>query len=117
MVVGDSIKLELEQDYDSDSELIDLPIQGYLTAKLTSLELWINQPGLPVFTWTKTSRRPRTFEGGAKARGSGSAVPAAQHRRDAHARRAITAKLLHLSPFMLISLASWRLIVASSFGH
>ena len=37
--VGYSSKLELGECEDSDSELTDLPIRGYLAAKLTSREL------------------------------------------------------------------------------
>ena len=55
VVIGDSSKLELDDSDESGSGLIDLPIRGYLAAKLASQEswqAWINQPG---FTWTKVT--------------------------------------------------------------
>ena len=51
-VISDSSKLEFDKCYESGSELIDMPICFYLSARSTSQELsytWINRPGC---SWT-----------------------------------------------------------------
>ena len=62
VVVGDNSRLELEECYDCDSELIDLPICCYLTAKLTSQDssvaLIITNPAMQL--WFQAT--PRNYK-------------------------------------------------------